>query len=61
MSSFENLSRAPVPPGWAQIGCDKGQADMAIKERALAAVAPTVTAPGRFRPGDKLLAFMEAL
>ena len=32
-------------------------ADMGIKERALAATAPTVATPGRFRPNDKLLAF----
>ena len=36
-------------------------ADMGIKERALAATAPAVTTPGRFRPNDKLLAFLEAL
>jgi site-specific recombinase XerD len=36
-------------------------ADMGIKERALAATAPTVATPGRFRPNDKLLAFLEAL
>jgi integrase/recombinase XerD len=36
-------------------------ADMAIKERALATTAPAVGTPGRFRPNDKLLAFLEAL
>ena len=36
-------------------------ADMGIKERALATTAPPVAAPGRFRPTDKLLAFLEAL
>ena len=37
-------------------------ADMGIKERALAATASAVaTTPGRFRPTDKLLAFLEAL
>lgn len=36
-------------------------ADMGIKERALAATAPAVGTPGRFRPADKLLAFLEAL
>lgn len=35
--------------------------DMGIKERALAATAPAVATPGRFRPNDKLLAFLEAL
>ncbi len=36
-------------------------ADMQIKERALAKLAPTSTGAGRFRPGDKLLGFLEAL
>jgi site-specific recombinase XerD len=36
-------------------------ADMAIKERALATTAPAVATPGRFRPNDKLLAFLETL
>ena len=36
-------------------------ADMAIKERALARTTPPNTAPGRYRPPDRLLAFLEAL
>ena len=36
-------------------------ADMEIKERALATTAPAAGTPGRFRPPDKLLAFLEAL
>ena len=36
-------------------------ADLEIKERALAKTAPIETNPGRFRPSDKLLAFLEAL
>ena len=36
-------------------------ADLAIKERALARTTPAETPPGRFRPADKLLAFLEAL
>jgi integrase len=36
-------------------------ADMAIKERALARTAPPFTRPGRYRPPDSLLAFLEAL
>jgi hypothetical protein len=36
-------------------------ADMKIKERALASTAPTAGTPGRFRPPDTLLAFLEAL
>jgi site-specific recombinase XerD len=36
-------------------------ADMELKERALAKITPPNTAPGRHRPPDKLLAFLEAL
>jgi integrase/recombinase XerD len=36
-------------------------ADLAIKERALALAAPPGTPPGRYRPPDQLLAFLEAL
>jgi site-specific recombinase XerD len=36
-------------------------ADLAIKERALARTAPTGTTPGRYRPPDTLLAFLESL
>jgi site-specific recombinase XerD len=36
-------------------------ADLAIKERALARTKPAETPPGRFRPTDRLLAFLEAL
>jgi site-specific recombinase XerD len=36
-------------------------ADMGIKERALATTAPAVATAGRFRPTDKLLAFLEAI
>jgi integrase/recombinase XerD len=36
-------------------------ADMAIKERALARTVPPATSPGRYRPPDRLLAFLEAL
>ena len=35
-------------------------ADLAIKERALARTAPAGTTPGRYRPPDTLLAFLEA-
>lgn len=36
-------------------------ADLEIKERALAKTTPTNVKPGRYRPRDKLLAFLEAL
>jgi integrase/recombinase XerD len=36
-------------------------ADLAIKEKALARTAPPHTAPGRYRPPDALLTFLEAL
>jgi site-specific recombinase XerD len=36
-------------------------ADMAIKERALARTTPPNSTPGRYRPPDSLLAFLEAL
>ena len=36
-------------------------ADLELKERALARTTPADTKPGRYRPPDKLLAFLEAL
>jgi integrase/recombinase XerD len=36
-------------------------ADMAQKERAIARVSPPDTAPGRYRPPDPLLAFLDGL
>ncbi|MET4606913.1 hypothetical protein ABIB90_006416, partial [Bradyrhizobium sp. JR4.1] len=36
-------------------------ADMRMKEKALALVAAPSAPPGRFRPDDKLLAFLEGL
>jgi integrase/recombinase XerD len=36
-------------------------ADLALKERALARTAPPKTHPGRYRPPDALLAFLESL
>jgi len=36
-------------------------ADLSLKERALARIAPTPAAARRFRPPDKLLAFLESL
>jgi site-specific recombinase XerD len=36
-------------------------ADLTLKERALARTVPPNTRPGRYKPTDKLLAFLEAL
>jgi site-specific recombinase XerD len=36
-------------------------ADLSIKEQALSRTAPSGTKPGRFQPGDKLLAFLNSL
>ena len=36
-------------------------ADLTLKERALARTAPPDTRPGRYKPTDTLLAFLEAL
>jgi site-specific recombinase XerD len=36
-------------------------ADLAMKERALARTTPVNTSPGRYRPPDTLLAFLETL
>ncbi|MBV9451702.1 MAG: hypothetical protein JO345_38025 [Streptosporangiaceae bacterium] len=37
------------------------QADMALKQRALDRTATPTTPPGRYKPADQLLAFLEAL
>jgi integrase len=36
-------------------------ADMTIKEKALALTAPVTAQPGRYRPTDKVLAFLDRL
>ncbi len=36
-------------------------ADLSLKERALARTRPVATKPGRFKPSDSLLAFLESL
>lgn len=36
-------------------------ADLRLKEKALARLAAPETKPGRYRPDDKLLAFLESL
>ena len=37
------------------------QADMALKQQALDRTTPPASVPGRYRPSDQLLAFLEAL
>ncbi len=37
------------------------RANLALKERALARTAPMPASPGRYRPADKVLAFLEGL
>ncbi len=36
-------------------------ADLTTKEQALARTTPATVSPGRYRPTDKLLAFLESL
>ena len=36
-------------------------ADMRMKEKALSLIAAPAASPGRYRPDDKLLVFLEAL
>jgi hypothetical protein len=36
-------------------------ADMTIKERALALIAPAAVAPGRYAPSDDVLAYLDSL
>ena len=36
-------------------------ADITIKEKALALTTPATARPGRYRPPDKVLAFLESL
>lgn len=38
-----------------------GHADMTIKEKALALIAPVHRRSGRYRPTDKVLAFLDCL
>jgi len=44
-----------VPPG------ERALDRVSLKQRALDATTPSSTAPGRYRPNDRLLAFLESL
>jgi integrase/recombinase XerD len=66
------LLRAPDPVDTATIALWLGHesldstnkylhADMELKRRALARTTPTNAKPGRYRPPDRLLAFLENL
>jgi site-specific recombinase XerD len=66
------LLRAPAPVDTATIALWLGHetldstnkylhADMELKRRALDRTTPTNTKPGRYRPPDRLLAFLESL
>jgi hypothetical protein len=43
------------------LGLAAGHANLAVKQKALAKIPPMDTPFRRFRPGDRLLAFLEAL
>jgi len=66
------LLRAPTPVDIATIALWLGHAtldstnkylhaDMELKRRALDRTTPTHAKPGRYRPPDRLLAFLESL
>ena len=56
-------SPAGDQPRWWHFGAsvDAGHADMTIKQRALELTAQASTPPGRYRPKDAVLAFLESL
>jgi hypothetical protein len=56
---FAASLRAVVEATWVSL--TYLHADMAQKERAIARVTPPGTAPGRYRPPDPLLAFLDGL
>ena len=37
------------------------EATLAMKEKALAKTSPPLATPGRYKPGDRLLAFLNSL
>jgi hypothetical protein len=58
------IKHTPLPrEGHADIRATNAylHADMTIKERALALTTPANVRPGRYRPPDALLGFLESL
>jgi hypothetical protein len=47
------IQRVPIP--------DCAVTDLELKEKTLALTAPPNTKPGRYKPPDQLLAFLESL
>ncbi len=55
------VSTAPSSlSGWATRASPE-HADLALKEEALARTAPMDAAPGRYRPSDTIMAFLDSL
>ena len=52
---------AATRSGVAKLSTGGSDADLTIKERALARTTPAGTKPGRYRAPDSLLAFLEDL
>ena len=59
------LTEQSLLSGWAMKSVETTQvyihADIELKERAMALTKPVNSSGGRYRPGDELLAFLEAL
>lgn len=59
------LAGGPDPPcnvfGQFQYPTSPEHADLALKEQALARTAPLNTTPGRYRPSDTRMTFLENL
>lgn len=51
----------PIGRGWRQMDGLRMHADLSIKERAIHRTAPLPAARRRYRPPDRLLAFLEGL
>jgi len=64
-STTGSLTRPPYHPHIQHADVRSTQpyihADMTIKQRALARVTPSSVKPGRYTPGDQLLAYLQSL